>query len=81
MSPIRIEQCEPARVDWKYLAIVAGLLVLIIVVLGQLWLIERSRRIQAENSLAEMYLKLELLSAAQRLPPPATAPAEPPAPP
>jgi len=67
MSPIRIEQCDPARVDVKYAVIVAALLVLIIAVLGQLWLIERNRRVDAEGRLAEMYLKERLQEAANAL--------------
>lgn len=56
MSPILIEQCEPKRVDIRFLAVVVGLLVIIAAVLAQLWLLERNRRVVAETRLREMYL-------------------------
>ncbi len=64
MSPINIEQCEPAKMNVKYAAIIAGLLLLIIAVLGQLWLVERNRRADAENQLGEMILKERVMEAA-----------------
>ena len=60
MSPIRIEQCDPARMDVKYFVIVGLLLVIIMAVLAQLWQLERERRITAEKRLLEMYLEESL---------------------
>lgn len=65
MSPIRFEPSGTARVDLKYLAIVAVLLAVIIVVLAQLWMIERHRRVAAEDRLTEMYLKEQLRAAGE----------------
>jgi hypothetical protein len=60
MSPVLIEQCEPKRVDIRFLAAVVGLLVLIAAILTQLWLLERNRRILAETRLREAYLTEDL---------------------
>lgn len=63
MSPIQIESPGTRRVGLKYVALVAGLLVIIAAVLAQLWLIERHRRIVAEERLTALYLEKELLMA------------------
>lgn len=65
MSPIRFEPSGAPRVDLKYLAVVAVLLVVIIVVLAQLWMIERQRRVAAEDRLTELYLKEQLRAAGE----------------
>jgi hypothetical protein len=59
MTPIRFESGE-ARVDLKYVVTVAILLAVIITVLTQLWLIERHRRIAAEEELRKMYIQEQL---------------------
>jgi hypothetical protein len=67
MSPIQIESSQSAKVDWKYVAVLIALLILIVAMLAQLWLIERNRRVTAEGRLAELYLKEGLLVAAKSL--------------
>ncbi len=56
MCPIEIEQCAPRRVDIRFVSAVAFLLVVIAAILCQLWLLERNRRVLAEDKLREMYL-------------------------
>jgi hypothetical protein len=63
MTPIRFDSGAP-RVDLKYVIIVALLLAVILIVLTQLWLIERYRRIAAEEQIRELYVKEQLEMAA-----------------
>jgi hypothetical protein len=73
MSPIEFEPSGGgARVDVKYVVIVAVLVAVILIALTQLWLIERHRRIAAEDRLIEMYLQEQLRAAGDL---PATPPA------
>lgn len=52
-----------AQADIKYLAFVGGLLVLIVAALASLWLMERARRVNAENQLDHANRKAEGLQA------------------
>jgi hypothetical protein len=47
-------------VDIRFVSAVVFLLVVIAAILGQLWLLERNRRVLAEDKLREMYLMEDL---------------------